>query len=740
SGLNQDIVEIPRSVTTLDSSLLKQLQVHNIHDLTTAAAGTYTSAYFGVAGAVMIRGNLADSYYRGFKGINNLGYYETPTESVSNIEIVRGPVSPMYGTGKLGGMINFTPKPEVAIHLKESDRPTALVTGQTGSDDLIKVTAEGGVPFKVGGNNAAIYGYAYFNKNGSYYRDFKPNDKEVQVGYAMDLGSDWQFNLGARYLDTKGHLAAPGWNRVTQQLIDSGVYLAGRPAVTLAPAGAQGLTPDILAPNINNLRRSANFITGVIQSPTTLTALDPATVHEVSLSRRNLNTSPLDYNNDKVTTAYGDLVRTFANDDTLKLQGFYEHLDNDMFSAAGSATYAKAHVFEGRVSYVLERKFTDWLSAQALVGASYRDYHVDDFQNYGRRLVIWDRNDISAPPTADMIINDPKLNASPNVWDFRYHSNIKDAGFFLNTDIAIFERLHLQGGVRNDRYKIRTMNDGLTSFGGALGSWYSASLNPTSYQISINYQTPIGLIPYYTYAKNRSIETNKGGGVDPALLINHSFLSPSEMYEVGLKGSLMHGRLYFAVDGYRMQRSQRDSLSTSITQARSHGVEIETRARVTEHFDLLGAATFQSTRISGAVTFLLTPAELGLNPVSAYGGEWTISTTQIPSLAHGYKDTTLPDTNLSLFGVYRFDWGLTLSGGGQYVSKTSGVAPGAIHLPAYATYRAGASYTWDRYTLDVAVNNLTDKTYFYLGQAAYTDVAVLPAPGRTWSLRLAAKF
>ncbi|MDB5447845.1 MAG: TonB-dependent receptor, partial [Phenylobacterium sp.] len=42
SGLNQDIVEIPRSVTTLDSSLLKQLQVHNIHDLTTAAAGTYT--------------------------------------------------------------------------------------------------------------------------------------------------------------------------------------------------------------------------------------------------------------------------------------------------------------------------------------------------------------------------------------------------------------------------------------------------------------------------------------------------------------------------------------------------------------------------------------------------------------------------------------------------------------------------------------------------------------------------
>jgi iron complex outermembrane receptor protein len=741
SGLNQQIVDIPRSVTTLDSALLKDIQVRSIHDLTIAAAGTYTAAYFGVAGAVQIRGNVADSYYRGFKGINNLGYYETPTESVSNIEIVRGPVSPMYGTGKLGGMLNLTPKTDIAASLKEASSPSALMTAQTGSNSLIKITVEGGIPFKVGDNNAALYAYAYFNKNGSYYRDFHPNDKEFQLGYSMDIGNKFALNLGGRYLTSKGHLASPGWNRLTQDLIDNGTYTAGSPAISLAKPGAVSLLPADLQANINNLRRGANFVTGVIGSPTAYTALNPATVQNVELSRSDLNTSPYDYNTNHVGTAYVDLIRTSDNGDQVKLQGFGEHLYNNMSSAAGSATYANANVYEGRLSFFFKRDVTSWLSVQTVVGASYRHYRVDDYQNYGRRYVIWDRNDISAVATPDMIINNPSLNTGTDIWDFRYHSRINDSGAYMNTDIAFFDRLHVQGGVRYDHYGVKTMNDGLTSFGGALGTTYFAKANPVSYQVSLNYKAPFGLVPYITYANNKSLETNKGGGVDPALLIAKSYLSPSNLKEIGLKGSLFDSRVFFSLAAYKEVRSQRDQLSTSISTAHSKGIEAEMRARVTNHIDVLGTATIQRTFLTGAATILLTPTELGFSSGAvAYAGEWTISTSQIPSLVNGYVDSTLPARVFSLFSNYRFDNGLKLSGGGLYASQTKGIAPGAVHVPEYFTFRASGSYTLQKYTIDVAVDNITDKRYFYLGQGSYSDVAALPAPGRTFTVRFAAKF
>lgn len=744
SGLDQSITEIPRGVTTIDSALLKDIQVRSIHDLTVAAAGTYTAAFFGVAGAVQVRGSLADNYYRGFKGINNLGYYETPTESVSNIEIVRGPVSPLYGTGKLGGMINFTPKTDIAATLKRQDKVSMLATVQGGSFNLFKATLEGGIPFRVGGNDAAFYIYGYYNKNGSFYRHYNPRDYEIQAGYSMDLGPKFELNLGARYLDTKGRLASPGWNRLTQDLIDNGNYIAGGPAINLARPGAQGLLPADLQPYINQLRRGANLVTGVVAPPTAYTALDPATVRTVKLSRRNINTSPLDFNNNNVTTAYGDLIYTADDGSQLRLQGFYEALDNDMFSAAGSATYARAEVWEGRLSVVTRQKIADGLEFQAVAGGSYRDYQVQDWQNYGRRYVIWDRNDLSMNPTPDMIVNNWALNPNEaDRWDFRYESKVRNVGLFLNADVKLFDALHVQGGLRYDRYDVDTINRGISSFGGALNRWYNRKIDPLSYQISVNYETSFGITPYATYANNRSLETNKGGGVDPALLINGSFLSPSNLKEIGLKGNLLNNRLYFSLSAYRQERSQRDSLSTSITTSRNEGVEFEVRAEVTPRFELLGTATFQESRQTGSGTILVTPAQIGIaNPALAYAGEWTIATGQIPAMVNGYVDTTLPDQTFSLFGTYRLPFGLKLSGGGVYVGKTQGVAPGSIKAPDYVTVRALGSYTWRNFTFDVAVDNIFDEKFFYLAQAysGYSEVAALPAPGRTFTVRLAAKF
>ncbi|OCC24418.1 hypothetical protein MB02_07515 [Croceicoccus estronivorus] len=741
SGLEQDIVDIPRSVTTIDSALLKDVQVRSIHDLTAVAPGTFTAAYFGVAGAVQVRGNVADSYYRGFKGINNLGYYETPTESISGLELVRGPVSPNYGAGKIGGMLNLTPKTDIATSLKGTTEPKGLVTLQIGSYGERKATIEGGLPFQIGDLDAAIYAYVYYNNSDSYFRDFSPDDKEVQVGYSMDLGGGTEMTIGGRYLDQSGHLASPGWNRLTQDLIDHGTYLAGSPLVNLAPDGAQSLMPEDMQPYINTLRQSTSFATDLPRGTVSdLTRLDPDTVHYVKLSRRNLHTSPLDFNDNKVFTAYLDLIHTFDSGDQVKLQGFYEDLKNDMFSAAGSSTAADGNVKEVRLSYFFKRDLGDGFGIQAIVGGNYRDYEIYDYQNYGRRYVIWDRNDLSADPTADMIINDQYLNPAGNVWDFAYYSRIKSVGAFINGDITLFDRAHIQGGLRWDDYNIRSRNDGLVTFGGALNTDYYGSSAPISWQASFNYELPFGFIPYVTYAKTRSLETNKGGGVDPALIIGKKFLSPSELKEVGIKGSLMGGRLFLSLAGYKMKRLQRDALSGVINQARSKGLEAEIRMQVTPALSLLATGALQETKRIGSATILLNAAQLGLPGEDIYAAEWTGSSSTFTGANGSYIDSVLPKETASLFATYKFPFGLKASGGITYVGKTSGIAPGAVVVPDYVTARASLSYTFDRYTVDFSVENLTDKTYFYLGQDAYSEVAALPGVARSFHLRIAAQF
>lgn len=741
SGLEQEVTEIPRSVTTADSALLKDIQVRSIHDLTAVAPGTYTAAFYGVAGAVQIRGNVSDSYYRGFKGINNMGYYETPTESISGMELVRGPASPNYGAGKIGGMLNLTPKTDIATSLKGTTDFKGLVTAQVGSYGERKATLEGGLPFKIGDLDAAIYAYAYYNDSDSYYRHFSPNDKELQIGYAMDLGGGTELTIGGRYLDQSGHLASPGWNRLTQDLIDNGNYLAGSPLVSLAAPGAQSLMPAQLAPYITSLRQSTSFANPLPRGTiSNLTRLDPATVESVKLSRRNLNTSPLDFNDNKVFTAYVDLIHNFDNGDQVKLQGFYEDLKNDMYSAAGSATAADGDVKEIRLSYLVKRDFGEGFGFQAIVGANYRDYKIHDFQNDGRQYVIWDRNDISAEPTADMIINNQYLNPNGPVWDFRYYSRIKSVGAFINGDITLFDKAHIQGGARIDDYNIRSRNDGLVTFGGALGTDYYGSKSPISWQASLNYELPFGFIPYVTYAKTQSLETNKGGGVDPALLIGRKYLSPSELKEAGIKGSLLDGKLFLSLAAYKMKRQQRDALSGAINEAHSKGLEAEIRMQVTPEFSLLAVGALQQTKRRGYATVLLNAAQLGRDGADIYAAEWTAGSTSFTGATGYYIDRVLPKETFSIFGTYKFPFGLKANAGISYVGEISGIAPGAVKVPDYVTARASLSYTIDRYTVDLSVENLTDKTYFYLGQDTYSEVAAMPGMARAFHLRVAAQF
>ena len=89
-------------MTAVSDTTLDRYGVTGVDTLTAITPSAYTASYYGVEGAVNLRGTLAESYFRGFKRAENRGTYTTPLGDAAEIEIVRGPPSAILWRGQGG--------------------------------------------------------------------------------------------------------------------------------------------------------------------------------------------------------------------------------------------------------------------------------------------------------------------------------------------------------------------------------------------------------------------------------------------------------------------------------------------------------------------------------------------------------------------------------------------------------------------------------------------------------------
>src|SRR3954469_3608460 len=144
-GLDKPLIETPRAVTVVSDSTIARYGITGVNDLTAITPSAYTASYYGVEGSVSLRGTLAENYFRGFKRAENRGTYSTPLSDAAGIEILRGPPSPIYGAGKVGGMVNFLPKT-----VRANDALGGEVTLTYGSYSKRNATAQISAPVAMG--------------------------------------------------------------------------------------------------------------------------------------------------------------------------------------------------------------------------------------------------------------------------------------------------------------------------------------------------------------------------------------------------------------------------------------------------------------------------------------------------------------------------------------------------------------------------------------------------------------
>lgn len=749
TGLDRSLLETPRSASRVSSDTIARYGMENVDDLVAAVPGAYTASFFGVPGNLNVRGTLADTYFQGFKRIENRGSFSSNLGAAAYVEVLRGPSSPIYGPGKVGGLLNFVPKSARGVDARYADEMSGGVNVTVGSYGRRNAAADLVVPVGEGG----IALYVEREDSDSYYRNIHPEHLNLQATYVGDFGDGWSGEVNLMHFEESGRIQSPGWNRVTQNLIDNGVYITGRDTDLVdldgsgmieygeidAAFGAWGGT--------SNIRQIKEY--GGKNNPKF--ALDEG-VGTTKLSRRNVMADDADYNDSRTFTAYAGLQKEMANGSVLAIKAFMDDIENQRFTSFGFAADYDARALEGRVTYSFPSRFGQHVSADTVVGAGYRDHTAKQYESYLSGYIALNRRDLSHGSTAGDRIAAPLMTDGVQMWDSRHEMEWNSRSVFAMSDITIFDRFSILAGLRWDDYDLKAINRGETVFG-LKDTWVENGKAAMTWSLSARYETPWGLTPYVTFAEPRSLESTQTGGVSVGTVTSNLFISPSELKEVGVKFSLLDGALFGGAAYYEQFRRRTDMLG-NVSGNTSEGFELEAHWLATDRLSFTTALTLQETRVDapgkGKGEYLeLRPEQFGLDPASAYGGTFAVNNAgTFAELADGYVVRTMPDTVFSLFGAYTTEpfslMGTEASAGftagATYVSETGGVFENSLRLPAYTLAKAAAYVKVRNVTVSANIDNLFDEEYFTPSAEVYKEVAVMPGLPRMFRVNLAYRF
>lgn len=238
-GFSKPIVETPRSVSVVSSEMLASMAISEVADLSRIVPNANTTTRWGIQGNIDIRNMTADTYFRGMKRIEPQGNSRTVLQANDQIEVVRGPAPAYFGSGKIGGYTNMTPKSGRSRAGAYLDKPSGFVEFTLGDYNKRIASFGYGGPLKLGANDKNPGGYYIFGlleDSDSYYENVPLEQRVIQGAVSKELNKAWRLETGVNYQETHG--AGGFMNRVTQDLVDNDNYWAGSGLVNLDTDGS----------------------------------------------------------------------------------------------------------------------------------------------------------------------------------------------------------------------------------------------------------------------------------------------------------------------------------------------------------------------------------------------------------------------------------------------------------------------------------------------------------------------
>ena len=744
TGFEKSLLETSRSASTMSDEMLARFNVRDIDELIAFAPGSFTQSFFGVAGALDIRGTSGETYFRGMRRLDNPGNYPTPIGASARVDIVRGPASPIHGPAKIGGYLNFSPK---SARIEETgefiDETVAELGLDFGSWRRLVATAEVGGPGRIGGENFGYWLYVEAEDSGSYYDNTATEGLLVQASFDIDVTSSLELQFGGMHHDHDGNQVG-GWNRLSQALIDDGTYLSGQPLPLdrdgdgrishqefdvdgdgfsdFAPFVA-GLTPG--APHRLDASGAPVCMLGTAAvfgcHPELWVLTNPGTAR---LRGSQVNVAPEDFQRTAVTTLYFDAIFDPAGAWTLQNQLFFESYDHRTEVAIGFSQFHDTWVVEDKL--VLAGAFAAGaageLRGNVQLSPSVRltDFrHGDDYTNEH-----FNRRDLTRPAGP----LDTRLLATRIDRDYTeyYVGDYLDIGLAALADLD-WRRLNVLVGARVDRIDMESRqpvdklllpsanNFCLDASCVAVAAADEAS--GVSWTASVSYATPFGLVPYATFSSQSTVIAGQGAEIATADIAAGSAFDASTLREFGLKGSLLNDTLYFALALYEQERTDRSAQQTVTNQAsRTKGTEFELRWAARDRLLLTLAYTHMevvnlNTLAAGGRFSFIGAEDLPNVPAQTWYGAALAGEVLRPGRAGAIR-AGIPKTIVSATATYDFGNGLAVAASVSDVAATTAGFSKTVALPAYTLVNAGVVFDSGRWSLSATAKNLTDERYF----------------------------
>jgi outer membrane receptor for monomeric catechols len=744
-GDDASVLDLPRSVTTVDKAWMQERQVTDATDFGQFSPGVYSPARYGVPATPQIRGDNGQICMNGQQTLYTTESIFPSFNGIEALDIVKGPGSAVFGpqSEAPGGYVNLVTKEPYFDHEHTEIDMTFGAWTSGHSEFAPELTIDTGAPI----TDDLAWRVSYLSRYGQGYYLNDPNmtqDVFFAVAYHPKKGvrlDGWIQWYGSRFNDVTGV------NRPTQQFIWNGTYIGG-PVVDY---------PDVPPYGIGAVDGSY----GVLNAATAYTVKLPSykvlsTPYDVARTGRWQTQLMATLDLTQVSKLVDLTYLESANDREINYWGYDEYMP-----VQESA--------QNRLEYHADFA-TGPVKNSIIAGADFRYTRIVSYQDYA--LDPYFTYDVNRPSSTFLfpyaqdqetfgggfsVPGGKGYSAYLPGDSSNQDSHIYDTSVFLQDNVTFLSKFGGVVGARVDHIKADDGNpnllrdfDPVTGIVSnpplpvSAGSIYSASgsVNDPSLFASLSYRPTETRSFYISYNHVNAVQGSLNfGGVDVYEITDgantpigtpadyHGQLitalkTRSAMYEAGYKESFLGNTLYFDLTIYQQVKTQPQIKGAPSFLVKANGIETELVYQPTKALTLNANATYQNVTDFGSEFYENTWSYLDGYPVGfnvdgqSGTGNGSPNFDSVPQNNYaGYytppnnrmRAPGVPQVLANLFVQYQFPGGYGFGIGPQYHGSEYADDEDSLHIPS--GYELDGYLFYRRKTWDVQLNikNLTNQ-------------------------------
>ena len=676
TGLDISVVDTPRTITTIDASMLRDRSIQSVLDLAKSVPSAYTGTQYGGANIPALRGQSAEVFQNGIWRTTRSNGLPLSFNAAESLDVVKGPAGVVYGpTGNVGGYVNLVTK------APQTDGFHGMVNLSYGSWDDKRGQIDVGGPLN--DKIAVRLSYEHIDA-GSYYRLGYTDSHDVYGAIRFEASERLTFDANVEYY-TANFNETTGINRPTQQLVDSGLYYQGT-----------GVSPFGTADDPRNFGSVIN-VTGV-----------------VPINRRYQLVGADDYS--KGHDLVAQFVASYKLSDALTLVSRTSYEDYSQIKSENAQRYyiniPKSENFQSRLELSAD------IGPHKLIGGlSYRHISVLSYSDFFNEYL--NATDITTDPSTYSIVFPnlfgvvqvpgrpagefaaPGASYNSGLYPFSITAtrdeNSNQMGLFFQGLFKLTDQFSFLAAARVDRIH-EDLTDPLPP-PGFTAAHDEATHYVKAFNGSLTFKPDASATLYGTVNYNESAVVEGGGGYSGfsgSTIPDANFKIKNYLYEAGAKFSLFNDKLFIGTALYRQERSTTDIFGVT-NKVIAKGVELETSYHPTEAFSATASYSYMDAKLPNAHVSAFTGDVYDAFAPPYGNGTGSPNFRSLP-----VKDYRLPGYPQHLFNAFA-----------KYQTKMGiGVSAGVVVTgPIYTSYLETVRIPW-QHQLDASLYYKLDSWMF----------------------------